>query len=62
MLFYFSTKMKIGFDISCKLSPKETMCMLLESLIFSKNKKTILKCRLLKFYKIKLFIYFSVGA
>ena len=35
---YFSEK--IGFDISCKLSPKETICMKVHIFLFSrKNKK-----------------------
>ena len=38
--FFFSQK--IGFDISCKLSPKETVCMECQSLFSGKNKKTII--------------------
>ena len=34
---YFSQK--IGFDISCKLSPEETICMKHQSLFSGKNKK-----------------------
>ena len=44
---YFSRK--IGFDFSCKLSPKETICMKCQSLFSGKNKKNISGCRLLKF-------------
>ena len=32
---------KIGFDIPCKLSPKETVCMKCQSLVSEKNKKNI---------------------
>ena len=39
---------KTGFDISCKLSPKETICMKCHILFSEKNKKNISKCRLLK--------------
>ena len=46
MFSYFS--MKIGFDISCKLSPKETICMQCQSLFSEKNKKIFhnVVCRL----------------
>ena len=40
---------EIGFDISCKLSSKETICMKYQSLFSGKNKKNISKCLLLKF-------------
>ena len=43
---YFSKK--IGFDNSCKLSPKETICMRCQGLVFGKNKKNTPKCSLLK--------------
>ena len=36
---YFSQK--TGFDISCKLSPKETICMKCQILFSGKNKKNI---------------------
>ena len=36
-----------GFDISCKL---ETICMKYQNLLSGKNKKNILKCRLLKIF------------
>ena len=38
--FYFSQK--TGYDISCKLSPKETICMKCQILFFGKNKKKII--------------------
>ena len=37
---YFSQK--TGFDISCKLSPLETICMKCQILFSRKNKKTII--------------------
>ena len=40
---------KIGFDASCKLSPKETICMKRQSLFSGKIKKNNSKC-LLKFW------------
>ena len=43
---YFSQK--TGFDISCKLSPLETICMKCQNLFFGKNKKNISVCHLLK--------------
>ena len=47
---YFSYfNQKIGFQISCKLSPKETVCMKSESLFYGISKKNIYKCHLLKF-------------
>ena len=39
MFSYFSYK--IGFDNSCKLSPKETICMKCQILFYRKNKKNI---------------------
>ena len=34
ILIYFSySSQKIGFDISCKLSPKETLCMKYQSIL-----------------------------
>ena len=39
---------KIGSDISCKLSPLETISMKCQILFSGKNKKTISLCRLLK--------------
>ena len=38
--FYFSKK-KTGLDISCKLSPKETICMKCQNLFSEKKKKNI---------------------
>ena len=43
---YFSQK--TAFDISCKLSPMETICMKCQILFSGKNKKNISLCRLLK--------------
>ena len=40
------------FDISCKLSPMETICMKCQNLFSRKNKKIFLKCHLLKFLTI----------
>ena len=40
---------KNRFEISCKLSPKETIYMKFQSLFSGKIKKNISKCRLLKF-------------
>ena len=37
---------KIRFDLSCKLSPKETICMKCQILLSGKNKKNISKCYL----------------
>ena len=37
---YFSWK--TGFDVSCKLSPKETICMKCQNLFSGKNKKNII--------------------
>ena len=39
---------KTGFDILCKLSPVETICMKCQILFSGKNRKSILKCHLLK--------------
>ena len=44
---YFSQK--TGFDISCKLSSLETICMECQNLFLGKNKKNISICPLLKF-------------
>ena len=41
----------IGFDISCKLSPSEAICMKCQIQFSGENKKNVLnisKCRLLK--------------
>ena len=40
--FYY----KVGFDISCKLSPKDTICIKCLSLFSGKNKKKISGCYL----------------
>ena len=42
-LSYFPRKK--GFDLSCKLSPKETICMKDQNLFSKKIKKHISKCR-----------------
>ena len=47
IFFYFSLR-KTGFDISCKLSPLETICMKCQNLFSRTNKNNISKCRLLK--------------
>ena len=41
-LFSFFSQ-KIGFDISCKLPPLETICIKCQSLLSEKNKKKYLK-------------------
>ena len=48
IFFYFSQI--IVFDISCKLSLQETICMKYQSLFSVENKKTISKCHLLQFF------------
>ena len=49
ILKYFSYfSQKIGFDISCKLSPVETICIEFQSLFSGKTKKNvIIACHLL---------------
>ena len=49
---YFSQK--TGFHISCKLSPKETLCMKCQTCFLGKMRKNISKCWLMKliFYKV----------
>ena len=49
---------KIGFDISCRFSSKETIYLKCKSLFSGKNKTTISKCRLIKFATFKKFIIF----
>ena len=46
---YFAKK--IGFDTSCKLSPKETIWMMCQILFSRKNKKSTSKCCLLNFFQ-----------
>ena len=46
-IFLFFQKM--GFDMSCKLSTKETICMTYQIHCLRKNKKSILKYYLLEF-------------
>ena len=40
---FFLFSQKIGFDISCRLSRKETICMKCQNLFSTKNKKNYLK-------------------
>ena len=43
ILKYFSYfPQKTGFDISCKLSPKETICMKCQSMFSSRDKKNVI--------------------
>ena len=42
---------KIGFDILCKLSSKETVCVKCQSLFSGRKKKNISKCLLKFFYQ-----------
>ena len=46
--FFSVFTQNIGFNFTCSLSPKETICMKCQHLFSGKNKKNILKCRLLK--------------
>ena len=46
ILFLISSH-RIGLDISCRLSPQETICMKYQSLVSGKDKNHISKCRLL---------------
>ena len=45
-MFFSHLSQKIGFDISCKLSPEETVCMKCQNLF---NGKNIYKYHLLDF-------------
>ena len=47
---------QIGFEISCKLSPMETICMKCQILFSGENKKKISICRLLKMPRERLSI------
>ena len=49
IFFFFNFFQKIGFDISSKLSPRETICMKCQIPFSGENKKNISKCHLLKF-------------
>ena len=51
---------KIGFDISCKLSPKETICMKCQSLFSGKNKKNIVKLLSVEFVQGVLRLIFGI--
>ena len=44
---FFLFSQKIGFDISSKLSPKDSICMKCERIYFGQNKKNISNFRLL---------------
>ena len=45
ILKYFSYfPQKIGFGISCKLSPRETICLKCQNLFSGKSKKNIILC------------------
>ena len=48
LMIFFFIFLKIGFDISCKLSSQETICMKYQIQFSMRNKKHILKCHLLK--------------
>ena len=50
LTIFFLFCLEIGFDISWKLSPKETICMKCQSLFSGKNKKKYFKISLLKFF------------
>ena len=41
LMTFFLLFLEIGSDTSCKLSPKETICMKCQILVSSKNKKNI---------------------
>ena len=41
-IFFSYFSQKTGYDISCKLSPKETVCMKCQILFSGKNKKNII--------------------
>ena len=63
ILKYFSYfSQKTGLDISCKLSPLETICMKCHILFSGKYKKNISKCRLLKmpreWWRLRMFLIF----
>ena len=42
VIFYIISLQKTGFDILCKLSPLETICMKCQILFSGKNKENIL--------------------
>ena len=46
MIHFLISSHRIGSDISCKLSPQETICMKDQSLVSGKDKNQISKCRL----------------
>ena len=53
MFFSYFSK-KIGFDILCKLSPQETICMKCQSLFSGNNKK--------KYFKLSSAVIFTWSA
>ena len=61
LMIFFVFFQKIRFDISCKLSPQEAICMKCRILFSGKN---ISKCRLLKFYRaclaLRHYFYFMI--
>ena len=64
--FFFFFSQKTGFDISCKLSPIETICMKCQILFSGKNKKKYISiCHLLKFLprvlSVNVFVAFKVS-
>ena len=52
---------EIGFDISCKLSPMETICMKSQILLSAKNKKNINLCIFLESGKVKVVVFLQSG-
>ena len=48
---FFLFSQKIGFDISCKLSPNKTICIKYQSLFLAKIRKMLSICRLLNYPK-----------
>ena len=48
-IFFLIFQKKMGFDISCKLSPQETICMKCQCLFSGKNKKNIFNLLSAKF-------------
>ena len=48
VIFFFYFYQKTGFDISCKFSLSETICMKFQISFSGNNKKNISNCHLLK--------------
>ena len=64
-IFFFNFSQKTGYDISCKLSPEETICMKCQSLFSGKNKKNIINLssaenaqRVVKVNNARIFFFF----